>query len=97
MMIPNVTHDRGVLKETVVGRVIDFTFPAELAAGVPSSLGFLPERTRQNMPRWAGKLWSPKPIRRATIAASSKSRDWPASSPREVWACTVPVRSPTAN
>lgn len=58
MMIPNVTHDRGVLKETVVGRVIDFTFPAELAAGVPSSLGFLPERTRQNMPRWAGKLWS---------------------------------------
>ncbi|MFD4173557.1 MULTISPECIES: amidinotransferase [Streptomyces] len=58
MTIPNVTHDWGVLKEAVVGRVIDFTFPAELAAGVPASLGFLPERTRQNMPRWAGKLWS---------------------------------------
>ncbi|MEU3707235.1 hypothetical protein AB0E82_33670 [Streptomyces anulatus] len=58
MTVPNVTHDWGVLKETVVGRVIDFTFPAELAAGVPASLGFLPERTRQNMPRWAGKLWS---------------------------------------
>ncbi|MFI2361114.1 hypothetical protein ACH5AG_41505 [Streptomyces anulatus] len=51
MTVPNVTHDWGVLKETVVGRVIDFTFPAELAAGVPASLGFLPERTRQNMPR----------------------------------------------
>ncbi|MEU1215183.1 amidinotransferase [Streptomyces sp. NPDC005791] len=58
MRVPHVTHDWGVLKETVVGRVIDFTFPAELAAGVPDFLGFLPERTRENMPRWAGKLWS---------------------------------------
>ncbi|GGZ06953.1 amidinotransferase [Streptomyces nitrosporeus] len=54
----NVTHDWGVLRETVVGRVIDFTFPAQLAAGVPESLGFLPERTRASMPRWAGLRWS---------------------------------------
>ncbi|MEE1740325.1 amidinotransferase [Streptomyces sp. BE147] len=54
----NVTHDWGVLRETVVGRVIDFTFPAALASGVPASLGFLPERTRADMPRWAGLPWS---------------------------------------
>ncbi|MEU5289086.1 amidinotransferase [Streptomyces sp. NPDC020755] len=58
MTVPDVTHDWGVLEETVVGRVIDFTFPSELVAGVPAPFGFLPERTRQNMPRWAGKPWS---------------------------------------
>lgn len=54
----NVTHDWGVLKETVVGRVTDFTFPPGLAQGVPNSLGFLPEQMKQDMPRWAGKRWS---------------------------------------
>ncbi|MGP2437918.1 amidinotransferase [Streptomyces sp. JW3] len=53
-----VTHDWGVLRETVVGRVIDFTVPAGLAAGVPQSLRFLPERTKENLPRWAGRPWS---------------------------------------
>ncbi|MFI6523894.1 amidinotransferase [Streptomyces uncialis] len=54
----HVTHEWGVLEETVVGRVIDFTFPAGLAHGVPDSLGFLPERTRAQLPRWAGRSWS---------------------------------------
>ncbi|NBM16020.1 amidinotransferase [Streptomyces sp. GC420] len=54
----NVSHEWGVLKETVVGRVIDFTVPAGLARGMPASLGFLPERTRERLPRWAGRPWS---------------------------------------
>ncbi|WP_320779189.1 arginine deiminase family protein [Streptomyces sp. CRN 30] len=54
----NVTHEWGVLKETVVGRVIDFRVPGSLGGGLPGSLGFLPERTRRRLPGWAGRLWS---------------------------------------
>lgn len=54
----NVTHEWGVLKETVVGRVIDFPVPEGLGQGLPGSLRFLPEHTRDELPRWAGKLWS---------------------------------------
>ncbi|MEU0741495.1 amidinotransferase [Streptomyces sp. NPDC006134] len=54
----NVTHEWGVLKEAVVGRVIDFRVPERLGAGLPDSLRFLPEQTRRNLPRWAGRLWS---------------------------------------
>ncbi|MEV5428158.1 amidinotransferase [Streptomyces sp. NPDC052701] len=54
----NVTHEWGVLKEAVVGRVIDFRIPEQLGAGLPGALRFLPDRTRRQLPRWAGKLWS---------------------------------------
>lgn len=54
----NVTHEWGVLKEAVVGRVIDFRIPEGLGAGLPASLRFLPDRTRRELPCWAGKLWS---------------------------------------
>ncbi|MEU3730916.1 amidinotransferase [Streptomyces sp. NPDC033538] len=54
----NVTHEWGVLKEAVVGRVIDFRVPERLGAGLPDSLRFLPGPTRRDLPRWAGRLWS---------------------------------------
>lgn len=54
----NVTHEWGVLKEAVVGRVIDFRVPRGLGAGLPDPLRFLPDRTRRELPRWAGRLWS---------------------------------------
>ncbi|MFH8974930.1 amidinotransferase [Streptomyces sp. NPDC017890] len=54
----NVTHEWGVLKEAVVGRVIDFRVPEGIGAGLPDSLRFLPGPTRRDLPRWAGRLWS---------------------------------------
>ncbi|CAL9444122.1 Inosamine-phosphate amidinotransferase 1 [Streptomyces sp. enrichment culture] len=54
----NVTHEWGVLKEAVVGRVIDFQVPERIGAGLPGVLDFVPESTRRDLPRWAGRLWS---------------------------------------
>lgn len=54
---PNVTHEWGVLKEVVVGRVTDFVFP-EYSPELAEAMAFLPEQTKRAAPEWSGHRWS---------------------------------------
>ncbi|GGS83752.1 MULTISPECIES: amidinotransferase [Streptomyces] len=72
-----VTHEWGVLREAVVGRVIDFRVPEQLGAGLPGTLDFLPAPTRSRLPEWAGRPWSeadPEGYGRAVAQADGLAR-----------------------